>query len=157
MLEIEQAHHYLSAGSENEYVYVLNMLNGVDPSKNDADKLKLLELTGATVYVGSSKVEFQIRTIKNSVHAYWLQLINRFLAQFHMWLLHNFVVEFKDSFHRQIDQEFAPNSGTELGEDVKAWMEDPFVVRNMRKDLTLQIDNLKTSLQDLDNVNKRTF
>ena len=34
MLEIEKSYHYLSSGSENEYVYILNLLNGYDSQKN---------------------------------------------------------------------------------------------------------------------------
>ena len=74
-----------------------------------------------------------------------------------MWVLHNFVHQFRDSFHRKVDQEFAPNSGTELGEDVKQWMEDPYQLRTLRKELGIAVENLKQSLHELEAVNKRSY
>lgn len=127
MLAAEKSHHYLSTSSENEYQYVLNLLTQNPDLNRSKINLRLLSLTPCdSFYNGESRFESSIRTIKNSVHAYWLQLTNRFISQFHMWLLHNFVHQFRDSFHRKVDQEFAPNSGTDLGEDVKQWMEEPY-------------------------------
>jgi len=158
MLDVERSHHYLSTGSENEYMYILKLLtDNVDLKQCPLDRLQVLQLTMDEFYNGDSKLELQVKTIKNSVHAYWLQLVNRFLSQFHMWLIHNFVHQFRDSFHRKVDQEFAPNSGTELGEEVKHWMEDPFILKTTRKEIAMAIDNLKQSLSELESVNKRTF
>lgn len=71
-----------------------------------------------------------------------------------MWIIANFVHSFRDGFHRKVDQDFAPNSGSELGEDVKHWMEDPYQLKIVRKELTLAIESLRQSLQDIENVNK---
>ena len=92
MLEIEKGHHYLSTGSENEYLFILKLLSDNSDLNNcPDDRLKSLQLTEDTFFVGESKLENSVKTIKNSVHAYWLQLVNRFVSQFHMWVIHNFV------------------------------------------------------------------
>ena len=45
MLEIEKSYHYLSKGSENEYVYILKLLDeNADLRSCDENKLKLLHL-----------------------------------------------------------------------------------------------------------------
>ena len=80
MLAIEKSYHYLSTGSENEYLYVLKILNeNTDLAKCTDDKLKLLSLKKDEFFIGNSRFASQINTIKNSVHAYWLQLVNRFV------------------------------------------------------------------------------
>jgi hypothetical protein len=75
MLEIEKSYHYLSKGSDNEYLYILKLLNeNTDLNSCPEVKLKLMSLevnVYKDFYVGDSKMEFQIKTIKNSVHAYF--------------------------------------------------------------------------------------
>jgi hypothetical protein len=75
MLEIEKSYHYLSKGSDNEYLYILKLLNGTsDLNSCPEATLKLMSLEVSVwkdFYVGDSKMEFQIKTIKNSVHAYF--------------------------------------------------------------------------------------
>jgi hypothetical protein len=73
-----------------------------------------------------------------------------------MWLLYNFVLEFKDTFHRKLDQEFAPNSGTDLAEDVKTWMDEPFYLKEDRQNKIIALQKLQQSLQELDNVTRGT-
>lgn len=82
MLEIEKSYHYLSKGSENEYMFIYRLLNeNSDLNSCPEEKLKTLMLDAdKDFYQGDSKVETQIRTIKNSVHAYWQQLVSRFIA-----------------------------------------------------------------------------
>ena len=62
----------------------------------------------------------QVKIMRCSVHSYMLVAINRFIDQSHMWILQNFVIEFKNNFYRKLDQDYSPNSGTDNGNEVKS-------------------------------------
>ena len=51
-----------------------------------------------------------------------------------MWLMHNFVITFKDQFHRKLDQEYSPNAGTSMGEEVREKMVEPVSIRSKRRE-----------------------
>ena len=94
MIKIERSSIYLSPESQAEYERLLDMLgaNNLKP-----EELQELNMVNVNIYLpDSSKNTFKGRQIKNSIHAYWLIASNRLIDQFHMWLLHNFVIEFKD-------------------------------------------------------------
>lgn len=77
---------------------------------------------------------YKVKEMRNSIHSYMLVASNRFIDQSHMWILQNFVMEYKHNFYRKLDQEYSPNSGTMMGEDVKSRMlERPSEIKK-RKD-----------------------
>ena len=101
MIKIERSSIYLSPESQAEYERLLEMLSSANLKP---EELMELNMTDFQIYnPGSSRNAFKVKQIKNSIHAYWLIASNRFIDQFHMWLLHNFVIEFKETFHRKLD------------------------------------------------------
>ena len=46
---------------------------------------------------------YKVREMRNSIHAYMLVGVNRFIDQCHMWTLQNFVIDFKHDFYRMLD------------------------------------------------------
>jgi len=62
MLEIEKSYHYLSKGSENEYLYILKLLKeNTDLNSCREEKLKIMYLESSPYkefYVGDSNTEF---------------------------------------------------------------------------------------------------
>jgi len=112
-------------------------------------------MTEVKIYMpDSNKNTFKVRQIKNSIHAYWLIASNRLIDQFHMWLLHNFVIEFKETFHRKLDQEYSPNAGTAMGEEIRDKMVEPLNVLSKRRETLEAIKKLKVSLHDIDTINR---
>ena len=107
------------------------MLSTDNPKPEDLQELNMMDVT---IYKSSSRNAFKVKQIKNSVHAYWLIASNRFIDQFHMWLMHNFVITFKDQFHRKLDQEYSPNAGTSMGEEVREKMVEPVSIRSKRRE-----------------------
>ncbi len=97
---------------------------------------------------------FKIREMRCSIHSYMLVAINRFLDQCHMWILQNFVIEYKHSFYRKLDQEYSPNSGTTAAYEVKLRMEEKPSDIKKRKDTHTAIRKLKQSLTEIDAVNR---
>ena len=83
-----------------------------------------------------------------------LVAMNRFIDQSHMWILQNFVMEYKHHFYRKLDQEFSPNSGTQTGEEVKSRMEEKPSDIKRRNDTHVAIRKLKQSLGEIDSVNR---
>lgn len=115
------SHAYLR-GSEPEYLKVIDLLK--DPKE---DVKKLLYLDDVEVYSKKEDIDMNRRVdqIRHAVHAYWFVFCKRFADHLHMQILFNFVINFSNYFHRDLDTEFSPNSGSIQGEDVKAWMEEP--------------------------------
>ena len=63
-------------------------------------------------------------------------------------------MEHKHNFYRELDQDYAPNSGTLNGDEVKKRMvEKPSDIKK-RNDAIVAIRKLKQSLQEIDNVNR---
>ena len=77
-------------------------------------------MSGVEVYESPdrSKHSYKVKEMRTSVHAYMLVAYNRFIDQSHMYILENFVMEYKDALCRMLDQQYAPNSGTESGYDI---------------------------------------
>ena len=69
-----------------------------------------------------TKDSLKVTEMRTSIHSYLLVAFNRYVDQCHMWILQNFVIEYKDSFYRKIDMEYSPNSGTNQGDEIKAHM-----------------------------------
>ena len=61
---------------------------------------------------GKSTDGVKIKEMRTSIQAYMLVAVNRFTDQCHMWILQNFVMEYKHDYYRKLDQDFSPNSGT---------------------------------------------
>ena len=71
-----------------------------------------------------------------------------------MWLLHNFVITFKETFHRKLDQEYSPNAGTAMGEEIREKMVEPVSILSRRRETLEAIKKIKTSLHDIDTINR---
>ena len=71
-----------------------------------------------------------------------------------MWLMHNFVITFKDQFHRILDQEYSPNAGTAMGEEIREKMVEPISILSKRRETIENIKKIKVSLHDIDTVNR---
>jgi len=84
----------------------------------------------------------KIKEMRSSIHSYMLVAVNRFLDQCHMWILQNFVIEYKHAFYRKLDQEFSPNSGTAAAYEVKLRMEEKPSDIKKRKDTHTAIRKL---------------
>ena len=97
---------------------------------------------------------YKVREMRNSIHSYMLVAMNRFIDQAHMWILQNFVVEYKHSFYRKLDQDYSPNSGTSEGYEVKTRMEEKPSEIKKRNDTHTAIKKLKESLEEIDTVNR---
>ena len=151
MIKIEKSSIYLSPESQAEYERILEMLSASNPKPEDMQELNMV---GVQVYQCSSTNSYKVKQIKNSVHAYWLIASNRFIDQFHMWLMHNFVITFKDQFHRILDQEYSPNAGTAMGEEIREKMVEPISILSKRRDTIENIKKIKVSLNDIDTVNR---
>ena len=152
MIKIERSSIYLSPESQAEYERLLEMLNAANPKPEELQELNMMDVK---VYQpSSSRNTFKVRQIKNSIHAYWLIASNRFIDQFHMWLLHNFVIEFKEAFHRKLDQEYSPNAGTAMGEEIREKMVEPVTILSRRRETLEAIKKIRTSLHDIDTINR---
>ena len=81
--------------------------------------------------------------MRNSIHAYMLVAMNRFIDQCHMWILQNYVIEYKHNYYRTLDQEYSPNSGTASGFEVKTRMEEKPSDIKKRNDAHVAIRKLK--------------
>ena len=113
-------------------------------------------LTGAESYTkkGRDKNSYKVKEMRHSIHSYMLIAVNRYVDQFHMWILQNFVIEFKHNFYRKLDQEYSPNSGTMSGDEVKARMEEKPSDVKKRTDAHTAIRKLNQSLTEIDTVNR---
>ena len=152
MIKIERSSIYLSPESQAEYERLLEMLNAANPKPEELQELNMIDVK---VYQpSSSRNAFKVRQIKNSIHAYWLIASNRFIDQFHMWLLHNFVIEFKETFHRKLDQEYSPNAGTAMGEEIREKMVEPVTILSRRRETLEAIKKIRISLHDIDTINR---
>lgn len=60
-----------------------------------------------------------------------------------MWILQNFVIEYKHNYYRTLDQEYSPNSGTSSGSEVKTHMEEKPSDIKKRNDTHVAIRKLK--------------
>lgn len=47
-----------------------------------------------------TKESYKVNEMRTSIHSYMLVAFNRFVDQSHMWILQNFVNEYKDCFYR---------------------------------------------------------
>lgn len=152
MIKIERSSIYLSPESQTEYERLLDMLATNNPKPEELLELNMNEVK---IYMPeNSKNAYKVRQIKNSIHAYWLIASNRFIDQFHMWLLHNFVIEFKETFHRKLDQEYSPNAGTAMGEEVRDKMQESLSILSKRRETLEATKKLKVSLHDIDTINR---
>jgi len=60
-----------------------------------------------------------------------------------MWILQNFVHGFRQGFYKKLDQEYAPNSGTDAAAEVKRCMEEKPSEIKKRNDCHVAIRKLK--------------
>ena len=67
-----------------------------------------------------------------------------------MWILQNFVMEYKHDYYRKLDQEFSPNSGTEVAQEVKSRMEEKPSDIMKRNNTNLAISRIKSSICEID-------
>ena len=72
-----------------------------------------------------------------------------------MWLMENFINDFRFDFIRMLDQDFAPNSGTEIAHEVKMKMRERPAEIKLRADTENAIVGLKKSLAEIEAVNRK--
>lgn len=143
------SHAYLR-GSEPEYLKVIELLKNPDQEAKE-----VLHLDGVEVFKKGTDMDRRVDQIRHALHAYWFVFCKRFADHLHMQLLFNFVIDFSEYFHRNLDMEFTPNSGSIMGEDVKMWMEEPTYLKMKRNEHAGNCRRLNKSLQHLDDLNKK--
>lgn len=118
--------------------------------------LKEMCIDSAESYSKSSRDRngYKVREMRSSIHSYMLVALNRFIDQGHMWILQNFIFEFKQALYRTLDQEYAPNSGTSAADEVKRRMEERPSDIKKRNDTKVAIEKLKNSLTEIETVNR---
>jgi hypothetical protein len=53
-----------------------------------------------------------------------------------------------------LDQEYSPNAGTAMGEEIREKMVEPISILSRRRDTIENIKKIKVSLNDIDTVNR---
>ena len=155
MIQIEKSSVYLSYETEPEFIRYLSMLK--QERSHDQNDLAEMQLSSPNDCYSKSEADpnaFKIKEMRNSIHAYMLVAVNRFIDQCHMWTLQNFVIDFKHDFYRLLDQDYSPNSGTQSAFEVKSRMEEKPSDRKRREDTVVAIRKLKQSIVEIDNVNR---
>ena len=113
-------------------------------------------MAGPECYVKAQRDSnsYKVAEMRNSLHSYMLVGVNRFIDQCHMWILQNYIVDYRNSIYRKLDQEYSPNSGTDAANDVKRRMEEKSSDIKKRNDCQIAIRKLKQSLAEIDIVNR---
>ena len=96
----------------------------------------------------------KIKEMRCSIQAYMLVAINRFTDQCHMWILQNFVMEYKQDYISKLDLDFSPNSDTAAAREVKSRMEEKPSDIMKRRNTNNAIRKIKVSLDEIDQVNR---
>lgn len=124
MILIEKSSIYLSNDTEAEFERYLRIIKKEQVQTVEA--LKEMAMDGVESYTAENRTKhsYKVTEMRTSIHSYMLVASNRYVDQCHMWILQNFVTEYKDSFYRKIDVEYSPNSGTKRGNEVKSRMNE---------------------------------
>ena len=88
------------------------------------ENLKETVMDGVESFSGEERTKhsYKVNEMRSSIHSYMLVAFNRYVDQCHMWILQNYIIEYKDCFYRKLDGEYSPNSGTNNGDEIKARM-----------------------------------
>ena len=120
MIQVEKSSIYLSEETGREYSRYLNLLETDTTGNSESMQEMFLSAPASDSFSkGNGSHNSQVKIIRGSIYSYMLVAINRFIDQCHMWILQNFVIEYKNNFYRQLDQDFSPDAGTENGDEVK--------------------------------------
>ena len=124
MILIEKSSIYLSNDTEAEFERYFRIIKKEQVQTVEA--LKEMAMDGVESYTAENRTKhsYKVTEMRTSIHSYMLVASNRYVDQCHMWILQNFVTEYKDSFYRKIDVEYSPNSGTKRGNEVKSRMNE---------------------------------
>ena len=99
----------------------------------------------------------QVKTVVNSLHAYWQIAHNRLLDQTHMFLTYQFVIQFSQNITNKIDETYAPFSSTPESEQTRGMMEEDANIVSKRYTLNFAIERIQESLKDLERVQLERF